>query len=544
MAKKSSSGASPDARDGSRQKEKEKSALRRGDPRNRRLGRVTRGSEEQAGAVLLDVLKEEAPDGSPRTKGRVVYTDGAFWEYDKTQGLWVAVSDDELHRIVGSFDGTKYKDGKALKTLRVSNAFAHGAIKRASVRASVADFFAVASSTLVFTDTSICIDGTGAIEQVTHAASHHARAGYPFTYDPQAKAPRFRRMMEEHFEGDADAAEKIACMQEFFGACLLGIATRFQKCLALPSDGGSGRSTMLEVIEAAMPVDSVSHVDARDLRKAERRARLPGKRLCYSDEVPPDAFLDSEDFKRIVVGNVVTAEEKYRPSFEFRPICGLVFPIQITAFAELSDAFFRRFVIIRYNGSFEDSHKRDYNLAATIKKEELPGVVGWMIAGAARLLKRGKYAIPPSHEQEEARWKMTADTARAFLETEYTKALFLQPRKRGYGPDGKPNGKPKKDHDWTSGSELYAAYRAWCEENGHRKPVANPEFSRRISKAGYPSFRGSDGRFYYGVRSLKSAQKTVNSRAKRLGTPTEALKGAISILRTGPKLTLVKNSAT
>jgi phage/plasmid-associated DNA primase len=350
-------------------------------------------------------------------------------------------------------------------------------------------------------------------------------------------------MLREHFEGDEDAEEKIACLQEFFGACLFGVAVRFQKCLALPSDGGGGRSTTLEIIEKAMPHGAVIHIDARELRKPERRAKLPGKLLGFSDEVPGDAFLEAEDFKKIVTGNVVTGEEKYRPSFEFRAITGLVFPIQVSAGAELTEAFFRRFILIRYNRRFHHEKKRILDLAEKIITAELPGVVAWMLEGAARLMKQGKYTMPKSHGDEESRWKLAADTVHAFLESMYTRSLFEAPRKQGYDEDGRPNGQEVRMHDWTPSIDLYDEYRKWGERSGHRKLVATQEFKRRVEAIGYPCVHTRAGN-YYGVRLISRAIELSEkaARASR-GLPPPVI-GAVSILHRGSKLQIVKNTTT
>jgi hypothetical protein len=72
-------------------------------------------------------------------------------------------------------------------------------------------------------------------------------------------------------------------------------------------------------------------------------------------------------------------------------------------------------------------------------------------------------------------------------------------------------------------------YRTWCEANGHRKPVASPEFKRRIEKIGYANEHTRHGNFY-GDRPLQEAQGAENQRAKKSGEPPEMLKGAISSL--------------
>jgi phage/plasmid-associated DNA primase len=503
-----------------------KKELARDDPQQRRMLEGSVGSEQEMACELINVLLNNDPNA------HVVYTEGRIWEYVQSTGLWRVVPDDELARIVGSYDGNAYQDGKNERTLRITSGFVRGAIHLAGQRANAPGHFEQAAPVLVFADCALKISATGVVERLPLSPEHLARAGYSFKYAPQAKPRRFIKMLHEHFEGDVDAEQKIAALQEFFGACLFGMATQFQKCLALPSDGGSGRSTMLEIIEKAMPAGSVAHVDAKELRKPERRAKLPGKRLNFSDEVPSDAFLESEDFKKIIVGNMVSAEEKYKPSFDFRPIGGFVFPIQISASAELSDAFFRRFIIIRYNHNFEGSAKRKYDLAQRIIATELPALVTWMVEGASRLLKNKGYTTPSSHAEEESKWKTAADTVRAFLDTQYTAATFKEPRNRGWDANGKPNDEPQEPHDWTAADVVYTHYRGWCEENGHRKPVAVPEFKRRVEKIGYPQTRNSKGH-WYGVRDLEAAQRMSNSYSKAAGKPPRIILGAVAIRNRG-----------
>ena len=231
----------------------------RNDPAAQRRPILDVGSEQEVGQKLLDVLKSEG--SSPE----IVYTEGNFWEYNG-KGRWVPITSDEIHHIVGSFDGTFYKENGRPKKLRISNAFALGVIKRAENFAVAPDFFAQSIDAIVFSDVTVTLSEQGEIKVVKHSANHRCRVGYDFSYDPKASVEKFMQMQRDHFRDDEDWEAKILVEQEFYGACLFGFATRFQKCLALPCDGGGGRSTKLKIIEAAFPPGLVSHLDARELK--------------------------------------------------------------------------------------------------------------------------------------------------------------------------------------------------------------------------------------------------------------------------------------
>ncbi len=483
--------------------------IRRDAPRRHRKLQLNVGSEEEVGRELLDVLRDEG-DGH-----EVVFSEDTFWEYiekidPESVGRWVPIPEGELHRIIGSFDGSAYSEGKQEKTLRVSHALAKGTIRRAATQAEAPNFFSAAENGIVFTNGLVLVTKSGEIERLPHSPDHRARAGYPFAYNPEAKCERFDKMQRDHFLGDSDAEEKIACEQEHFGGALFGFATEYEKCLALPSDGGSGRSATLKIIEAAFPIETVSHIDAKELRSAERRTRLVGKLLNFSDEVPPDSFLETEDFKKVVTGNIVTGEGKFRASFEYRPRAGHIFPIQNVSSSELSTAFFRRFNIVRYNRSFEGDPSRVYGLADEIIAEEIPGIVAYLVEGAARLRRQGHYTTPASHAAEVLRWRSETDTVTAFVAAEIVHATFDEPRHKKKGALLKPSEK----HDWTASSDLYSAYETWCSKNGHRKPVGSGKFGERLKAVGVASKHIEKGT-YYGVLERVRAERREKEVAER-----------------------------
>jgi phage/plasmid-associated DNA primase len=57
-------------------------------------------------------------------------------------------------------------------------------------------------------------------------------------------------------------------------------------------------------------------------------ARLRGKRFIKCSEVAESASQNVEAFKRYVGGDTITAEEKGRPEFDYKPKGKLFFPLQ------------------------------------------------------------------------------------------------------------------------------------------------------------------------------------------------------------------------
>lgn len=478
------------------------------------------GSDEEVAIRIRDLLRGEM-NIDP------AYVEGMFYAYAPELGYWRHVPDSEIERMVHAFEGkaaVKGLTGKP-KHFAANHSKAQGARKCLAADTEKENFFDTAKPGLAFENGFLEVSSSGATLH-GHSSTHRARTAYGFDWDPTATAPQFLQMMADHFDGDADGLDKIECLLEFFGACLLGVATRFQKCLALPSDGGSGRSTLLDVVSGAFPDKSTSRVSAKELRDPERRSKIVGKLLNFADEVPVDSFLEAEDFKKCVAGNFVSCEEKYKPSYDVKLRAGHVFPIQLSTTAEISDAFWRRFIIVRYNRSFEGSPDRVLNLSEIILAAEVPGIVALLVGAASRLLARGTYLVPSSHRDEIDRWRMSADTVADFLEAACTPSTFEEPRSKGYDLTGKPDGSRVEPHDWEGAKEIYTRYREWCEGFG-RKPVGFPEFKKRVEKLGFKLSEHTRRGKFFPLRSLEEAQQKENGKAVLGGFEPVVLRGAL-----------------
>ena len=141
-------------------------------------------------------------------------------------------------------------------------------------------------------------------------------------------------------------------------------------------------------------------------------------------------------------------------------------------------------LVIGFNRTFAADEQIPH-LADDLIRDELPSIVSWFTAGAQRVQHQGGYTIPESHRTALEMWRCDADPTRSFVEQTCDRLPF---------GDGAL---------MTPSRLLYAAYRQWCLENGHR-PLAVNRFGERMRDIGIAPEKVNRGEIFKHVRSTKS----------------------------------------
>lgn len=442
---------------------------------------LERGDHAELAEMLLEDLRAEAP---------VVYTEGAWWSYDCTLGIFARVEPPRLSAHLQGYAGRMVSRGenKPPSPLRLNANDVRGAIKLASDLAFEGDFFASATRGVVFADRFIDVTPDGI---VTHPHSPHFRArfAYPFAFKAGASPDRFLRFLAEIWadsslpEADAitEIEAKASLIQEFLGVCILGLATRFQKALVFRGDGANGKSALSAIVEACMPPGSVCSIPPQDMAQEYRRAMMAGKLLNIVAELPEADILDSESWKSTIAGDSTTGRPIRGEPFAFRPVAGHIYSAnRLPGTTDQTFGFWRRMIVVSFPRIFRPE-EQDPTLAERIIAAERPKIVSWALEGARRALAAGRYTIPPSASDEIERWKRAADQVLAFAE-ERLERLPLD----------------ASVWEWMPASKVYGAFREWTADNGHR-PMAANKFGERMRLIGFEA-RKSDGVNRYPVR--------------------------------------------
>ncbi|HEX4335576.1 MAG TPA: phage/plasmid primase, P4 family [Polyangiaceae bacterium] len=429
--------------------------------------RFDRGDHAEIADALLDSIEG--------CRERLAGVNGSLWRYEGELGTWAERGRDDLRRIVKRFGGAP-KGEKG--TLRITSGAAEGAIVFAYAEVARPGFFDDAVAGVAMGRRFIAIEG-GEVVVKKHAPEHRARHRHAFDYDPEASTAELLELLESVFADAAeeDRAARIAFLQEHVGACLVGIAPTFQKCALLLGAGGNGKSTVEEALyRGALPDGTSASLAPQLWAERFQLARLVGATANVVDEIPDGEIMKTGVFKAALDGSPVHVEQKNRDPFEARLRCGHVFAANaLPATKDLSDGFFRRFVVVRFDRRFDNTAGCDPHKAARIVARCRPGIVAFALEGAARLQRQGGYTLPPSSVETSNEWRRSSDSV----------ALFIDERTRPSAPD----------ELGEQSSHLYSTYKAWAVANGFAV-VSVKTFAHRLEALGKAMIRRNDARRY------------------------------------------------
>jgi P4 family phage/plasmid primase-like protien len=425
-----------------------------------------RGDQSELATATLEAL---GPD--PMT-----FDTYDFYRYSPPLGIWEVLPAWFVRSSAERFAGCP--TGPKLEPMKVGAATTLGAEALAKDRLlSERDrvTFDDAPAGIAFRNGFVTV-ARGAIALLGHAPEHRARFAYPFDYTPEALCPRLDAFLEQLFADVVDKFERdmrINLLQEFIGACLVGEATRYQRYLILYATGGNGKSELLRVLRAIFPPGAVTSLPPQFWGDQFKTIMLEGKRANLVDELPDGEIMSGSSVKLIVTGEPVAGEQKNKPATIFKPIAGHVLatntPIRST---DQSEGFWRRVMILALTRRFDDAPERVLEAGQAVIDAELPAVVAWAIAGAARAQAAQGYSVPPSSVALTQEWRGESDQIRTFACE-----------------------KPIASGERVQASTFYDTYREWAKDTGHAT-MSMTLFGRRITAIGLYDREGSSPKFY------------------------------------------------
>ena len=286
---------------------------------------------------------------------------------------------------------------------------------------------------------------------------HHA---LDFGYEPEAPEPvGLRRFLADLWPEDEEARDTL---QEWFGY-VLSTDTSQQKIGLIVGPRRSGKGTIARVLTGLLGPANVCGPTLASLGSNFGLQALIDKPLA----IISDARLSSRSDQAVIAErlltisgeDVLTIDRKYAAPWTGRlPTRLLILTNELPRLADASGAMAGRFIVLRLVRSFYG--KEDIGLTARLLAE-LPAVLNWALDGLQRLRDRGFFVQPTSSEKAIADLEDLGSPVAAFMRDRCQVGAA----------------------HWIAKTDLFAAWRAWCEDEGREHPGTQASFGRDLLAA-------------------------------------------------------------
>ena len=263
-------------------------------------------------------------------------------------------------------------------------------------------------------------------------------------YDPNATAPVWHRFLERTFDNDASM---IAFVKRAAGYSMLG-EVREQTFFVGYGVGRNGKNSFIDAIAHVLgpygrTVASGSFLKGKTGIRSDI-AGLAGVRFAYTSELPEGQAFDAALLKSLTGDAKISARFLYGNEFEFAPTAKHWFVTNHLPDADADDfGLWRRLVPIPFTIVIPDE-ETDALLPEKLRAEA-PGILRWLVEGAADWFKTGKLAPPTSITDARHSYRQDVDVLGSFLYEECQQGDSLQ----------------------VGASDLFQRFRFWATSNGH-----------------------------------------------------------------------------
>ncbi|WP_340153441.1 phage/plasmid primase, P4 family [uncultured Marivirga sp.] len=310
-----------------------------------------------------------------------------------------------------------------------------------------------------------------------HRAEDFIKYVLPFSYDENARAPLFKRYLDDVIP----EIDKQYLLAEYCASAFLPKDSgKIEKVLFLYGNGANGKSVFFDVFTALLGPDNITAFSLDELSKENgyNRIEIVDKLMNYASEI--DTKFDFAMFKKLASGEKITVRSIYKAPFQTKDYARLMFNInELPEQVEQTHAFFRRLLIIPFEKEIPDE-KQDNELDKKIIRSELAGVFNWIVEGLKRLQVNKGFTECDSSNRLIRRYKIDSDTVKLFLE------------ESGYKPD--VNNKISLMH-------LYGEFKEFCEKNGYR-PLGKKKFKGRLIHCNFYDTKTNSGIEIYCKKSF------------------------------------------
>lgn len=251
-------------------------------------------------------------------------------------------------------------------------------------------------------------------------------------------------------------------LEEMVGYCMFR-RNELGKAFILTGSGSNGKSTFLNMLKTMLGKRNVSALDLKKLNDRFSTVMLFGKLANIGDDISEEFVTDAADFKKIVTGETIDAEQKGQPKFEFEPYVKLLFSannIPRIGKGRDSHAILRRLIIVPFNAKFS-SKDPDY-VPFIGDKLQTQESIEYFIQLGIKALKR------------------------VLIDRKFTESEQVQRELEEFEENNNPilgffKDTDKDEIENEPTNQVYQKYQEYCLANS-LQPLSNGEFSKQVKR--------------------------------------------------------------
>ncbi|MBS3160196.1 hypothetical protein J4213_00690, partial [Candidatus Woesearchaeota archaeon] len=185
----------------------------------------------------------------------------------------------------------------------------------------------------------------------------------------------------------------------------------------LEGGGANGKSTFINLLKCFLGKKNCAAVPLQQLEiNRFALSSLFGKLANLFADLPDRALRDTSFFKMLVGEDLIPGERKFKDQFFFNNYAKQIFSCnRIPRSPDDSDAFFRRWVIIRFPNQFLNNQADKRLLTKLTSQEELSGFLNFAIGGLKRLLDQGDFSNSKSINEIREQYTRMSDSVGTFI---------------------------------------------------------------------------------------------------------------------------------
>ena len=309
-----------------------------------------------------------------------------------------------------------------------------------------------------------------------HSPDRKSIIQMPVSFEKEAEPEKISAWLTDCLNGDS---EQERLFYEAIGYTLLQ-TTELQKMFFLLGPTQTGKSTAMHIIKGLIGEHNISAIELAPLDDEENRfsrANIYDKIANFSCDISPKYLTGDGNIKKIVSGDPITGEYKFRSHFTFQPTCTLwAMANTLPPSGDKSDAWYQRLVILKFEKQFlsDGENKPDRNLKHTLTEPgELSGLLNVALLCGKDTLDRGHFTQSQRNEDSIEQYK--------FLNDHVLKFISEIP-----------------DFETFDDSEFYDLYKEWCEAEGRPKPLSKTQLADSTQRHGIKRIRKKEnGQRYF-----------------------------------------------